>query len=111
MTGGALDVHRTPMPKFRLINVHTPNPRPKMNHDADCPNDPLNGKIVTEVFRFSDARENGIVFGVAAGGERLRFVFPMNVASQLAAGLIDGPAESGDPLAKDLKSVIDEYRR
>lgn len=78
-----------------------------MNDNNDV-NDPLSGKIVTEVMRFTDARENGVVMGVEANGFRNRLVFPMNVASQMVTGLIDGLAEAGDPMASQLKTFLDE---
>ena len=75
-------------------------------NDNNDVNDPLSGKIVTEVMRFTDAKENGIVMGVGANGIRNRFVFPMNVASQMATGLIDGLADAGDPLATKIRAML-----
>ena len=75
-------------------------------NDNNDVNDPLSGKIVTEVMCFTDAKENGIVMGVGANGIRNRFVFPMNVASQMATGLIDGLADAGDPLAIQINNLI-----
>ncbi len=75
--------------------------------DNNDVNDPLSGKIVTEVMRFTDAKENGVVMGVEANGVRMRLVFPMNVASQMATGLINGLAEAGDPMASEVKNLID----
>jgi len=68
-------------------------------NDNNDVNDPLSGKIV---------KENGIVMGVGANGVRNRFVFPMNVASQMATGLIDGLADAGDPLAVRIKRILNE---
>lgn len=77
-------------------------------NDNNDVNDPPSGKIVTEVMRFSGAKENGIVMGVEANGIRTCFVFPVNVASQMATGLVDGLADAGDPLAVRIKRILNE---
>ena len=77
-----------------------------MNNDLD---NSKSGLRVTDIHRYTDAPEaDCVVLGVEASEQQMRLVFPRDEASQAAAGIIDGLAELGDPLAVRLQRVIVE---